>query len=180
MLHGNLALLVIAAESLDERVHATIDALSKNDVVDVIYLSLPESAETAELGVTICPRSGPAELVPVLASIFDVPSEDRYIDPNFPPTVIFASGDLPVADIEGAIERFATGRKSLLTGLRQVEESDTIVTPEGLIRAAFPRLVTEEPPRFVARDVRLAIGDYQELKALTEVAPVGQLGWVIR
>lgn len=179
MLHGRLALVVISADSANDQLRALISGLAQKDLVDSVYVSLPAGVTAELLPATAVTRDGSGTLPEVLESIFEVPSADRLIDPSFPPIVVFASSELPLADLESAIGLFSASRRSLLVGLREVEESNHILLADGTIRAAFPRLVSDEPIQFVELDERLAIGEYEVLKALDASTLVAQLGWVI-
>ena len=180
MLHGHLALVVISADAADDKLRALVDGLAQNQLVDSIYVSLPSGAAAELPPATVIERDGSGEMLPVLESIFEVPSAERLIDPSFPPFLIFAAASLNLASIEGAISLYAASRRRVLVGVTECEESPHILLADDTIRAAFPRLVSEEPVRHVTRDPRLAIGDYQDLKELDESSLVSELGWVTR
>lgn len=180
MLHGHLALVVISADAADEKLRALVDGLAQNQLVDSIYVSLPSGAAAELPPATVIERDGGAEMLPVLESIFEVPSAERLIDPSFPPIIVFASASLGLEEIEGAMSLYSASRRAVLVGVTECDESPHILLPDDTIRAAFPRLVSEEPVRHVTRDPRLAIGDYQDLKGFDESSLVAELGWVTR
>lgn len=180
MLHGHLALVVISADSASDDLRTLVDALGKNALVDSIYVSLPNGPDTDLSPATVVERDGSGEMLPVLGSIFKVPNAEPFIDPNFPPIIVFVSESLDLETIESAISLYSASRRRVLVGVTEEGESAHILQADNTIRAAFPRLVSDEPVRHVIRDPRLAIGDYQELKQLDESSLIGELGWVTR
>ena len=180
MLHGHLALVVISADAADDKLRALVEGLAQNHLVDSIYVSLPTGAAADLRPATVVGRERSGEMLPALESIFEVPSAERLIDPTFPPIVVFAAASLGLETIEGAISLYSASRRRVLVGVTECDESPYILLSDDTIRAAFPRLVSEEPVRHVTRDPRLAIGDYQDLKGIDESSLVAELGWVTR
>ena len=145
MLHGNLCIAIVSAQS--------------GQGASQELLELAQGCEQVDL-VMVRPSAVGANLHDFVAEALVGSNSDSMLDPNLPVTVVFLDGEAPLQE---ALAMFEQGGHSVVS-VQEVSESNFVLTSKGMIEVAFPRLIDQEPLRFVARATGVAVFSYSPEK----------------
>lgn len=160
MLHGNLCIAIVPA--------------GPDQGASQGLLELAQTCEQVDL-VMVRPREIGANLHDFVEEALGGSNSDSMLDPNLPVTVVLLDGEAPLQE---ALAMFEQGGHSVVS-VQEVSESNFVLTPKGMIEVAFPRLIDQEPLRFVSRAPGVAVFTYSPEKINEVDGSVGCRGLLL-
>ena len=174
MLQGQLAVAVIPAEGLEDHEHSLLMRALASPKIDIVVLSTRAPEVKLPDGVIHRLRASGETMGEILEDLFGAGNQDIMLDENLPLVIVYLTE--PV-DLDAACEFYESSRRKSLISVEVAPEADYILNQEGEIRGAYPRLVTDDPVRYVVPSGDFAIFDYTEFKQNGELIPLESVGF---